>query len=107
MAWELQRHMHVAIEPSIRAYLDREDDPEKELARLWADSLWDDEDCEKGYDELVAEAYESMSHGINDMIERLRDRVIEISTTTNGGWEFYADPGGWNTIPWADEEEVG
>ena len=103
MAWELQRHMHGRVAPSILKTALLSDDGEEEyLIRAYADQLWNEELV---YEILLMEANTIYECGSHLLLEKVAEFAIEVSTTTNGGGEVWLNREGCTSIPWCSDDE--
>ena len=100
MAWELQRHMHGLVAPSIDKAARSQPYPKSWAAVKYADQRWDEATGNAGYDGLLEHA-ESMEY--DTLVEEVANRAIQNSSTTNGGHEVYLD--GWTSVPWCSDDE--
>lgn len=108
--WELQRHMHSYIAPSIMKYAQEQKDPLGWLCQRVVDLSFDPENAvmEPDYDREVDRLREQYPKGKpiywNPLVEALVEAAIAYGCTTNGGHEVYLGP--WTSIPWCDEETM-
>ena len=113
MLWEMARHMHGTVFPSIQKHFTSGDGLNGEWDREGLESAYVDvlgtlEGCDstEEWDALKAKAGADMRYMSSDAIMRyLGETAIEYGTTTNGACEFYlADK--WTTIKWCTEMEM-
>jgi len=87
--WELQRHMHSYIAPSVMAHAERQDDP-----LYWLETTY----SEQRVDELFVELPSSKE----ELVAGIAAEAIVYDSTTNGGHEVYLHS--QESIPWCDED---
>ena len=92
MAWEMQQQMHSYITPSIDLHMGEM--TEGEATKWLVDMLTD-----HGVESLP-------TLNMDYLLQQLTDCVINVATTTNGGFEFWVDPDGCTTIPWCSEDDM-
>ena len=103
--WELQRHMHSWVAPSILASLAHNTENTAEavtqLRDWYVDQRLRDDDFDE--DDIARLHGEATMRDASTLLQEIADKAVEYATTTNGGHEVYLDS--HTSIPWCSKEE--
>ena len=112
MAWEMGRHMHGHVAPSIWLHACRRAKKrEPTLAflgeQLAAIEFAADDDCDDSdYDLYTQVAVDIVrENGKTWAVNLIAQATVEMGMTVNGGYEFYL-PDRWETVPWCTDEQL-
>ena len=104
MAWDLDRHMHQYIAPTVWKAAESKEDGILWLTGIYADQRWDESTGQAGYDALLEEALDR--HSEAGLLLAVCEAAQEAGMTTNGGWRLYLDSRCLHAIEWCSEDEM-
>lgn len=108
MAWELQSQMECLIRPSLEAYFEGHESPGEEAGRILCYQRTEGETNIEKIEEEQARCDNDVERlGLSWAIETIAGHAESVATTSNGGWNFYCDEGGWCEVAFVEEEEEG